>query len=50
MEHDQNMWWDTLSRLQRIIRKSAQVLFLAKKLDRDQMHNYFMSGEFIGGQ
>ncbi|KAK7464547.1 hypothetical protein BaRGS_00037908, partial [Batillaria attramentaria] len=43
MELDQNTWWEIMGRLQRIIRKSAQVLFLARKLDREQMHNYFMS-------
>jgi hypothetical protein len=45
MEADQATWWDTLGRLQRILRKAAQVLFIAKKLDREQMHNYFMSGK-----
>lgn len=44
MELDQNTWWETLGRLQRIIRKSAQVLFMTRKLNRDQLHNYFMSG------
>ncbi|KAL8578635.1 hypothetical protein ACOMHN_007093 [Nucella lapillus] len=43
MEMDQNAWWETLGKLQRIVRKSAQVLFLARKLNRDQVHNYFMS-------
>ncbi|XP_076470740.1 NACHT and WD repeat domain-containing protein 2-like [Babylonia areolata] len=43
MDMDQNAWWETLGKLQRIVRKSAQVLFLAKKLNRDQVHNYFMS-------
>ncbi|KAL8615116.1 hypothetical protein ACOMHN_054485 [Nucella lapillus] len=43
MELDQNTWWETLGKLQKIIRKSAQVLFLTKRLDRDQVHNYFMS-------
>lgn len=47
MEADQATWWDTLGRLQRILRKAAQVLFIAKKLDREQMHNYFMSGMVI---
>ena len=44
MEADQATWWETFSKLQRICRKAAQVLFIAKKLDREQMHNYFMSG------
>jgi hypothetical protein len=45
MEIDQNAWWETLGKLQRILRKSVQVLFLARKLDKEQVHNYFMSGE-----
>ena len=44
MEADQATWWETFGKLQRIMRKAAQVLFIAKKLDREQMHNYFMSG------
>lgn len=43
MEADQATWWETFGKLQRIMRKAAQVLFIAKKLDREQMHNYFMS-------
>ncbi|XP_060597437.1 NACHT and WD repeat domain-containing protein 2-like [Ruditapes philippinarum] len=43
METDRKTWWDILGRLQRILRKAAQVLFIAKKFDREQMHNYFMS-------
>lgn len=43
-EQDQNTWWETFTKLQRICRKAAQVLFIAKRIDRDQMHNYFMSG------
>ncbi|XP_071108697.1 NACHT and WD repeat domain-containing protein 2-like [Haliotis cracherodii] len=42
-EQDQSTWWETFSKLQRIIRKAAQVLFITKKIDREQMHNYFMS-------
>ena len=44
MDADQNTWWETLGKLQRILRKAAQVLFIAKKLNREEMHNYFMSG------
>ncbi|KAL3831256.1 hypothetical protein ACJMK2_023030 [Sinanodonta woodiana] len=43
MDQDQALWWETFSKLQRIMRKAAQVLFIAKKIDREQMHNYFMS-------
>lgn len=42
-EADQATWWDTFTKLQRICRKAAQVLFIAKKIDREEMHNYFMS-------
>jgi hypothetical protein len=44
-EVDQATWWDTFTKLQRICRKAAQVLFIAKKIDREEMHNYFMSGK-----
>ncbi|XP_012943969.1 NACHT and WD repeat domain-containing protein 2 [Aplysia californica] len=43
MENDQAAWWDTFTRLTRIIRKAAQVLFITKKIDREQRHNFFMS-------
>ncbi|KAK2159955.1 hypothetical protein LSH36_143g06023 [Paralvinella palmiformis] len=43
MEKDQNAWWDIMGRLQKMLRKGAQILFLNRKLDREQMHNYFMS-------
>ncbi|ESO82088.1 hypothetical protein LOTGIDRAFT_135306 [Lottia gigantea] len=42
-EIDQAQWWETFGKLQRIIRKSAQVLFITKRIDREQLHNYFMS-------
>ena len=45
MSADQDAWWETFTRLNRIIRKAAQVLFITKRFDRDQRHNYFMSGE-----
>ena len=44
MEQDQNTWWATMGKLQIMFRKAAQVLMMARKFDRDQMHNYFMSG------
>ena len=31
--------------LQRMLRKAAQVLVMARKINKEQMHNYFMSGE-----
>ncbi|KAL5006956.1 hypothetical protein ScPMuIL_015762 [Solemya velum] len=42
-EEDQATWWETFTKLQRIVRKAAQVLFITKKIDREDMHNYFMS-------
>lgn len=41
---DQAIWWDTLNKMQKILRKSAASLGASAKLDKDQMHNYFMSG------
>ncbi|CAL1545368.1 unnamed protein product [Lymnaea stagnalis] len=43
MENDQAAWWETFGNLTKIIRKAAQVLFITKKIDREQMHNFFMS-------
>ncbi|XP_055309195.1 NACHT and WD repeat domain-containing protein 2-like, partial [Sitodiplosis mosellana] len=40
---DQAIWWDTLGKMQKILRKSAASLSSAGKIDKDQMHNYFMS-------
>lgn len=42
---DQAVWWDTLGKMQKILRKSAASLGAAGKIDKDQMHNYFMSGK-----
>lgn len=46
MELDQAKWYETMEKLQTILRKAAQVLMVAKKIDREQMHNYFMSGGY----
>ena len=46
MEQDQNMWWETLGKLQIIIRKSAIALSALHRLTPDQKHNYFMSGRY----
>ncbi|CAG5115605.1 unnamed protein product [Candidula unifasciata] len=43
MGHDQAAWWDTLAKLTRIIRKAAQVLLITRRINREQMHNFFMS-------
>lgn len=47
MDADQDAWWEIMGKLQKMFRKGAQVLFMTRKLDRDQMHNYFMSGESV---
>ncbi|XP_055384364.1 NACHT and WD repeat domain-containing protein 2 isoform X2 [Condylostylus longicornis] len=40
---DQAIWWDTLTKMQKLLRKAAQSLFNSGKFDKDTMHNYFMS-------
>ena len=47
MEQDQNTWWEVMGKLQIMLRKAAQVLMMARKMDREQMHNYFMSGKTL---
>lgn len=42
---DQAIWWDTLNKMQKILRKAAGSLGTNARLDKDQMHNYFMSGK-----
>ncbi|XP_064648000.1 NACHT and WD repeat domain-containing protein 2-like [Lineus longissimus] len=42
-EADQNLWWETMGKICRILRKCAYALHLTKKLDKQQLHNYFMS-------
>lgn len=32
--------------MQKLLRKAAASLYSTLKFDKDQMHNYFMSGEF----
>jgi len=44
-QHDQAVWWDTLSKMQKLLRKAALSLANSGKMDKDTMHNYFMSGE-----
>lgn len=41
---DQAIWWDTLNKMQKLLRKAAASLHTASKFDKDIMHNYFMSG------
>ncbi|KAJ0171169.1 hypothetical protein K1T71_013368 [Dendrolimus kikuchii] len=40
---DQAVWWDTLGKMQKLFRKSSSQLYNAGKIDKDTMHNYFMS-------
>ncbi|KAI5755532.1 hypothetical protein M8J77_017783 [Diaphorina citri] len=42
-QHDQAIWWDTLSKMQKLLRKAAQNLANNGKIDKETMHNYFMS-------
>lgn len=36
-----------MTKMQKLFRKGAASLFAQGKLDKDQTHNYFMSGKFI---
>lgn len=40
---DQAVWWDTLGKMQKLLRKAAHSLYTQNKIDKDAMHNYFMS-------
>ncbi|GAB0097357.1 NACHT domain-containing protein [Sergentomyia squamirostris] len=40
---DQAIWWDTLTKMQKLFRKATQSANASGKMDKDQMHNYFMS-------
>ncbi|KAH9643947.1 hypothetical protein HF086_016497 [Spodoptera exigua] len=40
---DQAVWWDTLGKMQKLFRKASSQLYNAGKIDKDCMHNYFMS-------
>ncbi|XP_004923513.1 NACHT and WD repeat domain-containing protein 2 [Bombyx mori] len=40
---DQAIWWDTLGKMQKLFRKASLQLYNAGKIDKDTMHNYFMS-------
>lgn len=42
-QEDQAKWWDTLDRMQKLLRKAATTLFAQGQLDFDSMHNYLMS-------
>ncbi|KAL7638639.1 UNVERIFIED_CONTAM: hypothetical protein RMT77_011211 [Armadillidium vulgare] len=40
---DQATWWDTLVKMQKLLRKAAQTCYNTHKMDKDIVHNYFMS-------
>ncbi|XP_069948531.1 NACHT and WD repeat domain-containing protein 2 [Cherax quadricarinatus] len=40
---DQATWWDTLAKMQKLLRKAAQACYNTHKMDKEAMHNYFMS-------
>ncbi|CAB3365460.1 Hypothetical predicted protein [Cloeon dipterum] len=42
-QQDQAIWWDTMVKMQKLLRKASQSLFNGGKIDKDTMHNYFMS-------
>lgn len=42
---DQAIWWDTLSKMQKLLRKGAASLFAQGKINKEDCHNYFMSGK-----
>ncbi|XP_026816728.1 NACHT and WD repeat domain-containing protein 2 isoform X2 [Rhopalosiphum maidis] len=42
-QQDQAIWWDTLAKMQKLFRKSSISLFNSGKIDKDTMHNYYMS-------
>lgn len=44
---DQAVWWDTLGKFQKLFRKASSSLYQQGKMDKDAMHNYFMSGNAI---
>jgi hypothetical protein len=44
-QQDQAIWWDTMVKMQKLLRKASLSLFNGGKIDKETMHNYFMSGE-----
>ncbi|KAH8361900.1 hypothetical protein KR200_007131 [Drosophila serrata] len=40
---DQAVWWDTLNKMQKLLRKAAASLGASNKMTKDEVHNYFMS-------
>lgn len=44
---DQAVWWDTLNKMQKLLRKAAASLGASNKMSKEDVHNYFMSGECV---
>ncbi|XP_039495368.1 NACHT and WD repeat domain-containing protein 2 isoform X2 [Drosophila santomea] len=40
---DQAVWWDTLNKMQKLLRKAAASLGASNKMSKEDVHNYFMS-------
>ncbi|XP_034663860.1 NACHT and WD repeat domain-containing protein 2 [Drosophila subobscura] len=40
---DQAVWWDTLNKMQKLLRKATASLGASNKMSKDDVHNYFMS-------
>lgn len=41
---DQAIWWDTLNKMQKLLRKAAASLGASERMSKEAVHNYFMSG------
>ena len=41
---DQAVWWDTMTKMQKLFRKGSLSLFNQNKMTKEEMHNYYMSG------
>lgn len=47
---DQAVWWDTLNKMQKLLRKATASLGASNKMSKEDVHNYFMSGKSSDGQ
>ncbi|XP_074658721.1 NACHT and WD repeat domain-containing protein 2-like [Tubulanus polymorphus] len=43
MEQDRNLWWEIFGKITRILRKCSYVLQLTRKINKEEMHDFFMS-------
>ena len=44
MNIDKGIWWDTLGKMQKLLRIAAQTCCMNGQITPEAMHNYFMSG------